>query len=166
MEVTMDFHLRPASPGDVEAIAGVWHEAWGDGHLGNVPEALMPFRGLAHFRERVPPRIPGTTVAVSGPRVVGFVTVRGDEVEEIFVARDARGSGVAAALLRHAERAIAARHDLAWLAVVDGNARARRFYERNGWRDAGAFDYAAEIPGGTLPVPSRRYEKRLSRDER
>lgn len=160
------FELRPARPADVEAIASVWYEAWGDGHLGNVPEGLMPYRQPAHFRERVPGRIPGTTVAVSGTRIVGFVTVREDEVEEIFVAREARGGGVADALLRHAEHAIAARHDLAWLAVVDGNGRARRFYERNGWRDAGAFDYAAEIPEGRLPVPSRRYEKRLSRTAR
>jgi hypothetical protein len=55
-------------------------------------------------------------------------------------------------------RAIATRFAAGWLAVVAGNARARRFYERNGWRDAGAIDYAAEIRGGTLPVPCRRYE--------
>jgi len=29
--------------------------------------------------------------------------------------------------------------------------------------DAGGFDYAAEIEGGTLLVPSRRYEKRMTR---
>lgn len=153
--------LRPAAPEDAEAIATVWHEAWGDGHEGHVPQALAQHRRLSHFRERVPPRIPFTTVATRGARVVGFVTVHEDEVEQVFVASDARGDGIADALLRHAEDAIAARFDVAWLAVVAGNARARRFYERNGWRDAGGFDYAAEIPGGTLPVPSRRYEKRL-----
>jgi GNAT superfamily N-acetyltransferase len=91
------------------------------------------------------------------------VTVHDDEVEQIYVAADARGGGAAQALLRHAEQAIGGRFDVAWLAVVAGNARARRFYERNGWHDAGAFDYAAEIPNGTLIVPSHRYEKRLAR---
>ena len=57
------------------------------------------------------------------------------------------------------------RFDRAWLAVAAGNARARRFYERSGWRDAGAFDYAAEIAGGTIAVPCRRYERRLGREE-
>jgi GNAT superfamily N-acetyltransferase len=102
---------------------------------------------------------------MDGSEVVGFVTVRDDEVEEVFVAAGARGNGTADALLRHAEQVIAARHEVAWLAVVDGNARARRFYERNGWRDVGGFDYAAEIAGGRLPVPSRRYEKRLTRGQ-
>jgi ribosomal protein S18 acetylase RimI-like enzyme len=151
--------LRPAVSEDAEAIALLWHDAWRDGHLGHVPEALHPHRTRDHFRQRVPPRIPATTVATVGSRIVGFVTLHEDEVEQIFVARDARGGGAAPALLRHAEEAIAARFAVAWLAVAAGNARARRFYERSGWRDAGAFDYAAEVTNGTLLVPCHRYEK-------
>jgi hypothetical protein len=57
---------------------------------------------------------------------------------------------------------IGAAHDTAWLAVVPGNARARRFYERQGWYDAGPFDNPAFTrDGSTLLVPTRRYEKRL-----
>jgi GNAT superfamily N-acetyltransferase len=155
--------LRPATSADLEAIAQVWHEGWRDGHLGHVPVALEPHRSLAHFRERVPPRLPRTTVATLGGEVAGFVTVHGDEVEQLFVARRARGTGVADTLLRQAEQVIAGRYEVAWLAVVAGNARARRFYERNGWSDAGGFDYEAEVVGGTLPVPSRRYQKRRDR---
>jgi ribosomal protein S18 acetylase RimI-like enzyme len=153
--------LRPANPDDVNAIAEVWHQSWRDGHLGHVPDALLPHRALVHFRERVPPRIPATTVATIGSTVVGFVTVHDDEAEQVYVAASARGGGVANTLLRHAEQVIAERYDTAWLAVVAGNARARRFYERNGWRDAAGFDYGAEIRGGTIPVPCRRYEKRV-----
>ena len=156
--------LRPATPDDVETIATVWHRGWRDGHLGHVPDSLHPHRQLAHFLERVPPRLHQTTVATVGSSVVGFVTVHDDEVEQIYVAESARGGGAATALLRHAEQAIAARFDRAWLAVVAGNSRARRFYERSGWRDAGAFDYAAEISGGSIPVPCLRYEKRLTGD--
>ncbi len=73
-----------------------------------------------------------------------------------------RGSGVAATLLTHGESVVAERFDTAWLAVVDGNARARRFYERCGWHDTGPFDEPAWTPdGGTIVVPSRRYEKRV-----
>jgi ribosomal protein S18 acetylase RimI-like enzyme len=100
-------------------------------------------------------------VATIGATVVGFVTVHDDEAEQVYVAASARGGGVANILLRHAEQVIAERYDTAWLAVVAGNARARRFYEKSGWRDAGGFDYGAEIRGGTIPVPSRRYEKRV-----
>jgi ribosomal protein S18 acetylase RimI-like enzyme len=153
--------LRAATPRDVEAIATLWHAAWRDGHLGHVPDALLAHRELVHFRTRVPPRLPYTTVAIVGAVLVGFVTVSDDEVEQIYVAARARGGGVAGLLLRQAEEVIAARFEVAWLAVATGNARARRFYERSGWSDAGAFEYGAEIPGGTLPVPCHRYEKRV-----
>ena len=158
--------LRAAAPEDVEAIARLWHSGWFDGHLGHVPESLAEFRRLDHFRQRVPSRLAGTTVATQGSDVVGFVTVHDDEVEQVYVAQSARGGGVANSLLRSAERQIGDRFDAAWLAVVAGNTRARRFYERNGWRDAGAFDYAAEITGGTLPVPCRRYEKNVTQGEK
>ena len=63
--------------------------------------------------------------------------VVGDEVEQVFVGRSARGTGLASDLLVEAEQRVAAGgHDSAWLAVVAGNARARRFYEKQGWVDA------------------------------
>jgi ribosomal protein S18 acetylase RimI-like enzyme len=158
--------LRPATPDDVDAIATLWHSGWIDGHLGHVPDALQEYRRLADFRERVPPRVPQTTVATAPSGIVGFVTVHDDEVEQIYVAASARGGGVAAPLLTHAEERIGARYDVAWLAVAVGNARARRFYERSGWRDAGALDYHAEIAGGRMLVPCRRYEKPLPRGTR
>jgi GNAT superfamily N-acetyltransferase len=153
--------LRAATPEDVERIAQIWHAGWRDGHLGHVPDALVPHRRLEHFRGRVPPRLPTTTVAAAAAELLGFVTIHDAEVEQLFVDAAARGTGVAAALLRHAEATIAGRFDTAWLAVVEGNGRARRFYERCGWRDTGGFDYMAEVEGGRLPVPSRRYEKSL-----
>jgi len=154
-------HVRPATLEDVEAIARVWHRGWHDGHQGHVPAELYPYRQLEHFRVRVPSRIQLTTVAAIGSEVAGFVTVHDDEVEQVYVAESARGSGVAAALLQHAESELAKRFDRAWLAVVEGNARARGFYSRQGWTDAGSLDYAAQVEGGTISVPTRRYEKRL-----
>ena len=80
----------------------------------------------------------------------------------MYVAAEHRGRGVADALLDHAEKAIRdAGHGSAWLAVVDGNARARRFYERRGWSDGGPLLYAAEARGTTIGVPVRRYVKAL-----
>ena len=151
--------LRPATPDDVDAVAELWADGWLDGHLGHVPDALCEHRRPADFLARVPARLGTTTVAVDGRTVVGFVTVAGDEVEQLYVAATARGGDVAAALLDHGEWTIGARHDVAWLAVVAGNARARRFYVRRGWRDAGLFAHRADIAGGTIAVPSHRYDK-------
>ena len=153
--------LRPATPEDTESIAVLWHDGWRDGHIGHVPEALLEHRRPPDFVRRVPPRIPETTVAAISGRLAGFVTVRKDEVEQLYVAAEARGTGTADALLGHAEDVIARGFDTAWLSVVVGNARARRFYERSGWRDAAAIEYRAEIAGGSIPVPCRRYEKRV-----
>ena len=155
--------LRAATAEDVEAIAAVWHRGWIDGHLGHVPEAVREHRGLDDFRRRVPGRLGVTTVATIESNVAGFVTVCDDEIEQIYVAGTARGGGVAAALLERGEKVIATRFEVGWLAVVAGNARARRFYERHGWRDAGTIQYAAEIANGTMLIESRRYEKRLPR---
>lgn len=153
--------LRPAAPDDADTIAAVWHSGWRDGHVGHVPEALLEHRRFEDFLARVPPRVPDSVVAIIDGRLVGFVTVREDEVEQVYVAAETRGTGVADALLRRAEQLVAVRFEVAWLSVVEGNARARRFYERSGWRDVGAHDYRAEIRGGTLPVPCRRYEKQV-----
>ena len=88
----------------------------------------------------------------------GFVMVVDDEVEQVFVARSARGSGLADQLLAEAERRVAAAgHAEAWLAVVAGNARARRFYERQGWRDEGDLPYEVTAGGEVYVSPCRRY---------
>ncbi len=105
-----------------------------------------------------------TTVAVSDVgSLLGFVMVVGDEVEQVFVGRDTRGSGLAAELLEEAERQVAAGgHATAWLAVVVGNARARRFYEKQGWSDGGDLPYEVTAGGRTWVSPCRRYEKDVS----
>jgi putative acetyltransferase len=98
-------------------------------------------------------------VAESHGQVIGFVVVKDDEVEQIFVDRAARGTGVAAMLLRKAESEIRrAGHRHAWLAVVAGNQRARSFYARLGWHDSGPISYPAETEAGPIAVPSHRYE--------
>jgi ribosomal protein S18 acetylase RimI-like enzyme len=155
--------LRPAGTADIDAIGRIWHAGWRAGHLGHVPEELHAHRGLDAFVARVPPRLGMTTVAEVGGAIAGFITVIDAELEQLYVAADARGTGLAAALLERAEQQIGERFEIAWLAVAAGNARARRFYERHGWHDAGALDYGAEVPGGTLAVACRRYERKLAR---
>jgi ribosomal protein S18 acetylase RimI-like enzyme len=108
------------------------------------------------------PPVAGSVAALDGS-VVGFVATKDDEIDQLFVDAAARGLGVADTLLRAGEDAIAAAgHPDAWLAVVATNARARRFYERNGWSDGGEFSYTTDAPGGTIEVPCRRYVKQLS----
>jgi GNAT superfamily N-acetyltransferase len=154
--------LRSALPQDAPAIATIWRQGWRDGHLGRVPAELTAARQAVSFSARAAQRVDDTTVALVQGHVAGFVMVAGNEVEQVYVARDHRGSGVADLLLDDAERQIKdAGHITSWLAVVPGNTRARRFYERRGWADAGLFDYPAATDSGPIPVPCHRYVKQL-----
>ncbi|MDP9793528.1 GNAT superfamily N-acetyltransferase [Catenuloplanes nepalensis] len=154
----MVIELRAAVADDVEGIARLWHRGWHDGHAGSVPDALVAVRTPESFPPRVTGRLPRTTVAADGAALAGFIVVAGDEVEQVYVAAAYRGTGVAATLLSEAERQVAtAGHGTAWLAVAPGNARARRFYERQGWSDDGEFDFRAEVGESVLLVPVRRY---------
>jgi GNAT superfamily N-acetyltransferase len=154
--------VRPATAADAARVAAIWHLGWQDGHTGFAPDELVRVRTEESFHERAAGRVADTTVAEVDGAVAGFVMVVGDEVEQVYVSRDHRGSGVAALLMAEAERQVrAGGHAQAWLAVVEGNGRARAFYERAGWTDEGAFDYAAAGPDGPVAVPCRRYTKSL-----
>lgn len=155
--------LRPARPDDAGAVADIWFHGWGDGHRGNVPDALVEARPRDSFDVRAAQRVEDTVVAVVNGQVAGFVMVAGDEVEQVYVGAAHRGTAVAPALLSAAEDRVAAGgHRRAWLAVVAGNARARRFYARQGWHDEGLFDHHAPGRDGPVLVPAHRYVKDLS----
>jgi len=99
-------------------------------------------------------------VATVDGTVAGFIMVMGDEVEQVYVSAAHRGTGVADVLMGEAERQVRANgHRKSWLAVVAGNARARAFYERAGWRDEGPFDYSAVTEREPILVPCRRYTR-------
>jgi GNAT superfamily N-acetyltransferase len=152
--------LRPAVDDDMATVADIWHRAWHVAHVGHVPDGLTDARTLEAFRARTPPRVADTTVAEVDGALVGFIMIDGDEVEQVFVDPDHHGSGVAAPLLAEAERQVAAAgHDVAWLAVVTGNARARRFYEKHGWADEGDLPYEVTAGGTAYISPCRRYVK-------
>ena len=88
--------------------------------------------------------------------------IKDDEVYQLYVAADHRGTGVAAALLGDAEARLAGNGiPTAWLGCAIGNARAARFYEKQGWRLAGNIVEALEIPDGTFALEVWRYEKAL-----
>ena len=153
--------VRAAIAEDAAAVAHIWRDGWHAGHAGLVPDSLVAVRTDESFRARAADRVADTTVATVDGEVAGFVMVVADEAEQVYVSSRRRGTGVASALLAEAERQVRANgYETAWLAVVAGNARARAFYEREGWRDGGGFDYEAAVEdGSTLSVPCHRYVK-------
>ena len=72
------YRLRPARTGDAGAVATIWRDGWRDGHLGNVPDALVAIRTPESFRTRAAERVADATVAVAGEEVAGFVVFGAD----------------------------------------------------------------------------------------
>lgn len=154
--------VRPASPSDLEPLARIWYEGWKLAHTGLLPPGLAARRTPESFRERMRDDLSG--VRVAGPPVdpAGFCLVRGDELCQLYIDLDARGTGVAAALVADAEECMrAAGVETAWLACAVGNDRAARFYEKQGWRRAGTVMYEPDDAGGAV-VEVWRYEKSLA----
>ena len=93
---------------------------------------------------------------------MGFHLLKDDELYQLYVAAEARGTGAAAALMADAEAQLAARGvETAWLACAIGNARAARFYEKAGWTMARVENVPTETSEGLFPLEVWRYEKRL-----
>lgn len=163
--MTADPHIAicPADDAQVEALARLWHDAWQDAHAAILPAALARIRTVDNFRERLQAALPHVRVARFDGRPVGFCIVEGDELYQLFVAAQARGSGVAAALIDDAEASMAAAGvRTAWLACAIGNDRAARFYEKCGWRRAGDMISRLPVPGGVFELEVWRFEKRLA----
>jgi GNAT superfamily N-acetyltransferase len=152
-----DSLLRAATPSDSEAVAGVWQEAWHAGHAAIVLPDVLAYRTFAHFLTRVPPLIDDMIVAENAGEILGFAVAREDLVDHLFVAAAGRGTGLAARLLRAAEKRLAAAGIReARLGSFTGNKRAHAFYSREGWTPRGIEQHDAWVPEGveapTYPI--------------
>lgn len=158
--------IRPVHDDELDALASLWFEGWRDAHAALVPEELVRRRTLETFRARIEAGRDTVRLAVAdaAPQTpLGFTMLKGDEMNQLFVAPAARGTGLAAQLIAEAEaRLLASGVATAWLACLIGNDRAARFYEKQGWRRAGAFMSQLDTPQGVYPLEVWRYEKRLA----
>jgi len=81
-------------------------------------------------------------------------------LQRLYVQEGFTGRGIGCDLLRHAEKAAAARGaDTLWLTTYTGNARALQFYPRRGYEDMGAAVFSFEGEDH----PNRLYAKRIRR---
>ena len=154
--------VRSADERDLDQLAQVWFEGWHEAHAQIVPAELTRLRTLESFRDRLRAALPDVRVVDASGAPVGFSVLKGDELYQLFVAAQARGSGAAAALIADAELRLRANGvATAWLACAIGNERAARFYEKCGWHRVGTMLNQAETSAGSFPLDVWRYEKRL-----
>jgi len=156
--------MRTADAVEIDHLARLWYDVWHETHAQLQPPELTRLRTLESFRERLQAAIPNIRVAGPLGAPVGFCVIKDEELYQLFVSPEARGSGVAAALIADAEAQLAERGvETVWLACAIGNDRAARFYEKSGWRLAGTVVNPAETASGPFPLEVWRYEKRLTR---
>lgn len=155
--------VRPARADDFATVLEIWLEGWWDGHGAVAPERLRRHRGRDGLAARLAPMMAGMRVAERAGALAGFVTVKGDELSNLFVARRFRGTGLAARLLAEGEAMLAgAAVDEAFLWCAAGNDRAYQFYLREGWSDDGIVECDVATPDGPARLPSHRFIKRLA----
>lgn len=154
--------VRNAEPTEVQELARIWYDAWQDAHAALLPAALARLRTLESLAERLRGALPQVRVAGSRGAPVAFCIVKDEQLYQLFVKAEARGTGIAAALVADAEENLA-RNGVgkAWLSCAIGNDRAARFYEKCGWRRMGTVTGILETTDGGFPLDVWRYEKLL-----
>ena len=86
-----------------------------------------------------------------------------DELYQLYVSREARGTGAAHKLMKEVEQRLASRGiKTAWLGCAIGNNRAARFYEKSGWHLARNYISELPVPDGMFKLEVWRYEKKLA----
>jgi len=131
--VTKAFQLRPYRAEDEDAAIALWLTTWQQAYPG------IDFAArVAWWRERWRGElVPKATIMVAeqADLLIGFVTIDPTGyLDQLVVAPDHWGSELATTLVNEAKRRSP---DRITLLVNKDNARAIRFYERNGFIDAG-----------------------------
>ena len=133
LALSAPFNLRPYRTGDEDAAIVLWLETWQQAYPEIDFAARVPW-WRARWRDELVPNA-NIVVAEQADALIGFVTIDASGYLDQLVVSPARwGSDLSDALLDEAKRLSP---DRITLLVNTDNARAIRFYERNGFVQAG-----------------------------
>ncbi len=126
--------LRPYSAADEDAAIELWRRTWAR-HYPHIDFNARVDWWRERWRQELVP-VAKVTVAEIDGALSGFVTVdpKTQYLDQIVVAPEQWGTGIARALLDEAKRVSP---DGLYLLVNKDNARAIRFYEKHGFVDDG-----------------------------
>ncbi|WP_342069710.1 GNAT family N-acetyltransferase [Yoonia algicola] len=159
----MQFKITDLCANDIAKAAVLWERGWHEAHATLVPPELVKLRTSESFAKRLENFIGKIRISIDDSEVLGICMTKEDELYQMYVAPQARGAGLAQALMLDAESRLAeAGHNDAWLACAVGNDRAARFYAKAGWRNAGLRTVELDTMSGPFPLKIWRYEKIFS----
>ncbi|MDE3202073.1 MAG: GNAT family N-acetyltransferase [Acidobacteriota bacterium] len=171
--------IRVAVPEDALRVAKVHIRTWQIAYRDLLPEAFLDGLNIEERAKRytfgnLDVHNPQTFLALEGKQVLGFATVgkgRDDdlpgqgELLALYVDPDWWNKGIGLALIETARlRLRLLGYTQAYLWMLKGNERARRFYERDGWQIDGAeranqsFDVSIEERRMVRALESSRYD--------
>lgn len=131
--MSVTFQLRPYAPADQDAAIALWQATWQRAYPAIDFAARVPWWRERWCSELVPNA--EIVVAEQSGELVGFVTIDADGYLDQLVVEPAHwGGDIAGALMDEAKRLSPAGITLK---VNTDNARAIRFYARNGFAHAG-----------------------------
>ena len=146
--------IRFAEVSEIPALAQLWHDGWQEAHSDHVPDALIALRSLDSFATRFVEMLPNTRTVGAVGNPLGFCSVRGNEIYQMYVGPAARGTGAAGRLISDGlDRIRMAGHKQAVLDVIPENGRAIAFYEKMGWKRKAVETATVDTLEGPFPLP-------------
>ena len=156
-------YLRPATDADLEQLVAVQAEGSVVALAEVFPQATHPFPHeeiLDRWRaELADPDVVAYVSTDDLGRVTGFAARRHDELLHFGTAMRTWGTGLATDLHDALLATYPAHVDRLWLTVFEQNPRARRFWEKQGWRPTGRSSRTIYPPHPVL----LEYDLRLRR---
>ncbi|UVK42594.1 GNAT family N-acetyltransferase [Mesorhizobium sp. AR07] len=140
MSDSAEVALRPAIGSDAGAIARMMRAALGS--FDWMPVIHTPDEDLAFIRDIVLPR-QQVTVTEAGQKIIGFIAVSGEWVEQLYLDPAWTGQGIGSRLLIDATAIL----PVVKLHCFQANTGARRFYERHGFIAEGFGDGTSNEEG-------------------
>jgi GNAT superfamily N-acetyltransferase len=140
IEAMGDLVLRPGSLEDAEAIYAIHRESAMAAYTHVFPPDRYAFpddQMRSHWNEALRDAETDVVIAERAGKPVGFVTVSPGWLRNLFVVPEEWGHGAGAAIHDEAVLRLRTMDAGARLWVLEANERARRFYERRGWRPDG-----------------------------
>jgi putative acetyltransferase len=149
--VTVPFTLRPYTDNDEDAAIELWRRTW-QHHFPHIDFTARESWWRERWRQELVP-VAAIVIAEQRGTLGGFITIdpKTRYLDQIVVAPESWGSGIATALLDEAKRLSPQGIELL---VNKDNLRAIRFYEKNG------FAYSGE---GANPVTGKIVNKMMWR---
>jgi GNAT superfamily N-acetyltransferase len=166
--------LRVATPADVAAVVALRERSWRAAYAGLVPPEAFERLGspevVQRWRHGLDDPNRAAVLCVAGDQLLGFTTYgpsRDDDLDPgsvgelyaIYLDPDVWRGGVGSLLLADVIRGLTDRgYRRAALWTIEGNDRARRFYEKHGWTHDG-HEHLLDFDG--VPIPEVRYTRDL-----